>query len=141
MNNQPESKPTRRLWRSIGAVLAGLVAIVFTHLGTDAVMHATGVFPPWFQPMSDGLWWLALGYRTVYSIAGGYLTARLAPARPLRHALALGGIGLVLSIVGVAANWNAGPEFGPKWYGVALVITALPCAWLGGKLRERQLMA
>ena len=43
MNNQPESKPARRLWRSIGAVLAGLVAIVFTHLGTDAVMHATAM--------------------------------------------------------------------------------------------------
>jgi hypothetical protein len=141
MNNQAATKPARHLWRSIGAVLAAFVFIVATHLGTDVVMHATGVFPPWFQPMADWLWWLALAYRVVYSVAGGYLTARLAPARPLAHALALGVVGLVLSIAGVAANWNAGPEFGPKWYGIALVVTALPTAWLGGKLRERQLPA
>lgn len=100
-------------------------------------MHATGVFPPWFHPMSDELWWLALAYRVVYSVAGGYLTARLAPTRPLQHALALGVGGLILSIVGVAANWNAGPEYGPKWFSIALVITAIPCAWMGGKLHQR----
>jgi hypothetical protein len=65
---------------------------------------------------------------------GGYLTARLAPSHPLTHALILGVIGLVLGIAGVAASWNAGPELGPKWYAIALVITALPSAWLGGKL-------
>ena len=33
-----------------------------------------------------------------------------------------------------AATWNKGPEFGPHWYPLALVATALPCAWLGGRL-------
>jgi hypothetical protein len=37
--------------------------------------------------------------------------------------------------MGVVATWNKGPEFGPKWYPIALVITALPVTWLGGKLR------
>lgn len=27
-----------------------------------------------------------------------------------------------------------GPEFGPKWYPILLVITALPCVWAGGML-------
>ena len=27
------------------------------------------------------------------------------------------------------------PEFGPHWFGIAVVLTALPCAWIGGKLR------
>jgi hypothetical protein len=134
MNNAATAQAARHPWRSVGAVLAGLIFIVVTHLGTDTIMHATGVFPPWFQPMADSLWWLALGYRIVLSVAGSYLTARLAPARPLAHALALGAIGSVLSLAGVAANWSAGPELGPKWYAIALVITALPSAWLGGKL-------
>jgi hypothetical protein len=33
---------------------------------------------------------LALVYRTVYGILGGYVTARLAPRAPMRHALILG---------------------------------------------------
>ena len=129
----------RRLLRSIGAVLAGFVVVVITHLGTDAVMHASGVFPPWGQPMSDALFLLATAYRTVYSIAGSYLTARLAPDRPMRHALVGGFIGLAISAAGAAATWNAGPEFGPHWYPLALVATALPCAWVGGKLREMRI--
>jgi hypothetical protein len=141
MNNAATAKAERHPWRSVGAVLAGLIFIVVTHLGTDVVMHATGVFPPWFQPMADPLWVLALTYRAVLSVAGAYLTARLAPVRPLAHAFVLGCIGLVLSIMGVAANWNAGPEFGPKWFGIALAVIAIPCAWIGGKLRELQLRA
>jgi len=120
--------------KSIGAVLAGILAVVLLSLGTDIVMHTTGIFPPWFQPMSTALWLLATAYRIVHGIAGGYITARLAPDRPIRHAVILGMIGLVMSIAGAAGTINKGPEFGPKWYPLGLVVTALPCAWLGGKL-------
>jgi len=75
---------------SIGAVLAGFVAVFVLSLGTDVVLHATGVFPPWGQPMSDVLLLLATVYRTVYGVAGSYITARLAPDRPMGHALVLG---------------------------------------------------
>src|SRR5688572_29939687 len=88
-----EVKPDRRALRSFGAVLAGLLAVVLLSLGTDAIMHATGIFPPWFQPMSDALFVFALGYRIVFGILGGYIAARLAPAQPMKHALALGFIG------------------------------------------------
>jgi hypothetical protein len=124
--------------RSIGAVLAGLLAVFILSLGTDVIMHATGIFPPWLQPMSDGLFALATAYRIVYGLAGGYITARLAPNRPILHALALGVVGLLLSSVGAAATWNAGPDLGPRWYSLALVATAIPCAWIGGKLRVMQ---
>jgi hypothetical protein len=129
-----ETHHPRRTLRSIGAVLAGVLAVIIISLGTDVVLHATGIYPPWFQPMADGLWVLALAYRIVYGIAGGYITARLAPNRPMAHALALGVVGLALSIAGVAANWNKGPEYGPKWFSLALIATALPCAWVGGRL-------
>ncbi len=139
MKDQLETTPSRQLSRSIGAILAGFVAVVIAHLGTDAVMHATGVFPPWGQPMADALFLLATIYRAGFSVAGSYLTARLAPKRPMAHALTGGMIGVVLGTVGAAATWNSGPEFGPHWYPIALVALALPCAWAGGKLRERQL--
>src|SRR5258708_5353265 len=126
--------PPRRILQSIGAVFAGLVAVFVLSVGTDVVLHATGIYPPWFKPMSTPLWILATAYRVVYGIVGGYITARLAPNRPIGHALVLGLVGLALSIAGAASTWNQGPEFGPRWYPLALVAMALPCAWLGGRL-------
>ncbi len=128
------TKPQRRILRSAGAVLAGLLFIIIITTATDALLHATGIFPPWGQPMSDSLFLLAFAYRVVYGIAGGYLTAQLAPDKPVKHAVVLGVIGFVLSLAGTVATWNRGPEFGPKWYPIALMLIAIPTAWLGGKL-------
>ena len=132
-----EPQHPRRILRSLGALFAGFVVVVVLSLGTDVALHATGVFPPWGQPMADGLFLLATAYRTVYAIVGSYLTARLAPSRPMGHALLGGVIGLVLSTAGAVATWHRGPEFGPHWYPLALVVTALPCAWVGGRLHVR----
>lgn len=70
-----------------------------------------------------GLNLLALSYRCVFSVLGCYLTARLAPRAPMAHALALGAIGTVLSTVGVIAS--ADLNLGPRWYPIALAVTAL----------------
>jgi peptidoglycan/LPS O-acetylase OafA/YrhL len=123
--------------RSVAAVVAGFVLTALLSVGTDAVMHASGVFPPWGEPMSDGLFAWATIYRVVYTVLGGYLTATLAPRRPMSHVMALGAVGVVVATVGAVATWNAGPAFGPKWYPVLLVVTALPCVWAGGILRAR----
>ena len=123
--------------RRIGAVLAGLVAIVVLSTATDLALHASGIFPPFGQPMSSALFALALAYRVVYGVGGGWLTARLAPVRPMWHALALGVIGVAVGTVGAALTWNAGPEFGPRWYPLAVIATAIPCTWFGAKLCER----
>jgi hypothetical protein len=128
-----------RLWgRSVGAVVAGLVAIVVSHTGTDAVLHAIGVYPPAGQTMSSALFGLAATYRIVLSVLGCALTARLAPARPLAHTLVLGGIGTLGSLAGLLATLGKGPEFGPLWYPLLLAVTALPCAWLGAKVAARR---
>jgi hypothetical protein len=134
-----QTQPPRRMLRSIGALLAGFVVVVVLSLGTDLVLHAAGVFPPWGDPMSDALFVLATVYRTAYALLGSYLTARLAPYKPMKHALGGGVVGLVLSTIGAVSTWDKGPEFGPHWYPLALVATALPCAWAGGRLRTLQL--
>ena len=77
-----------------------------------------------------GLNLLALFYRVVYSVLGGYITARLAPDHPMRHVFVLAAIGFVLSLAGVFATWNL--DLGPRWYPIALAVTAFPCTWLGG---------
>jgi hypothetical protein len=124
----------RSLLRSVGAVLAGFVAIVAVSLGTDQVLHVLEVYPPWGEPMREpSLNLLALAYRCTYAVAGSYLTARLAPYAPMRHALILGAIGLAISTAGAVAAINMA-DLGPAWYPIALVVTALPCAWLGGAL-------
>jgi hypothetical protein len=119
-------------------VLAGVLAIVILSIGTDALMNATGVFPALGQPMRDSLLLLATAYRTAYGVAGSYLAARLAPDRPMIHALLLGFIGLAVSILGAVATWGKGPASGHEWYPLALVALAIPSAWLGGKLRVVQ---
>jgi hypothetical protein len=126
-------------WKSIGAVVAGAVASIILEIGTDGLLHGTGVFPPIGQPMSDGLFLLATLYRTIFGILGTYITARLAPNRPMRHALILGAMGVAVTLLGTILTWNKGPEFGPHWYPIALVVLGMPQSWLGAKLRELQL--
>lgn len=124
----------RRALRRTGAVLAGLLLIVVLSSATDAVLHATGIFPPLGQPMGDALWLLATAYRIVCGVAGGYLAAQLAPDRPMMHALVLGVVGLALATAGAVATWNEGPAFGPKWFSFSLIPVALLSAWAGGWL-------
>ena len=45
----------------------------------------------------------------------------------------------VLAVVGAVVTWNK--DLGPHWYPLALIVTALPCAWVGGKLRLMQMRA
>jgi TRAP-type C4-dicarboxylate transport system permease small subunit len=127
------SPPPRRLWRSTAAVLFGFFAIVFLSLGTDQVLHVLEVYPPWGEPMYGTGLLLALSYRIVYGVVGSYIAARFAPRHPMRHALPVGVIGLVLSTAGAIAMW----DFGPNGYPIALAFTALPCAWLGGALYRK----
>ncbi len=133
--------PQRNIGRSILAVLAGMVVGIVLTIGTDIALHAARVFPPWGESMVgyDGALLLATIYRTIYGVLGTYITAWLAPSRPMQHALAGGFIGLVVSMAGAAVTWNKGPAFGPHWYPLALIVLAMPMAWAGGKLRVMQL--
>lgn len=124
----------RNIPRSTGAVLAGFVAVFVLSLATDQLFHVLEVYPPWGQPMTDaGLLLLALTYRIAYGIAGGYITARLAPYAPMRHALIGGSIGFVLSLAGGIAMW----DMGAHWYPIALALSSVPCSWAGAALYQK----
>ena len=134
-----DSRKPRQMGKSVLAVLTGIVTGVAVTIATDVALHAIHLFPPWDQRVPDGLLALATAYRTVYSIGASYLTARLAPSSPLKHALVGGAIGFVVSLAGVVATWNGGPQYQAHWYPIALTLLAIPSAWVGGKIRVKQL--
>ena len=121
---------------TILAVVAGVLVIIVATTLVDIVLHLIGVFPPMSQPINDALALLATAYRILISVGGAWLTARLAPDKPLKHAMILGYVGVILGLVGLVATWNLG--LGPRWYPIALVVLAIPQCWAGGKLYEMQ---
>jgi hypothetical protein len=81
--------------------------------------------------MSDALLPVATIYRTIHGVLGCYLTARLAPNRPMLHASILGATRLAVSIAGVVVAWNRVAECAPPWYPLALLVLAMPHSWAG----------
>ena len=126
--------PERRRGRTVAAIAAGFVATAALSLGTDQALHAARIYPPWGVRMSGGLFVLATAYRVLFAVLGGWLAARLAPSRPMSHAWVLGVAGTAAASPGAAATWSAGPELGPRWYPIALVVSALPSVLAGGRL-------
>lgn len=126
----------KNILKGIGAVVAGFITVVILSIGTDFVLETLGIFPPASQPELFGGWMLvvALAYRSVYAVIGGYVTARLAPNPTMRYVVILGILGLIGGIMGVIAGRNLSAH----WYPVALAATAFPCVWVGGKLRKPQ---
>lgn len=118
-------------------MVAGFLTAALLSTGVDQLLHATGVFPPIGVVMSDGLFVLAMAYRFIFQTLGGYLTARLAPVKPMKHVWILAGIGQVMSLLGILAWKSMGDAAGPLWYPLALVVTAIPSVWLGGRLFQR----
>lgn len=123
-----------KMLKSIGAIVAGFAVGAALSVVTDSVLQGLKVFPP----VSEGFFvpWmivLAIVYRSIYNIAGCYVTAALAPDKPMLHVMIIGVVGFLLTIVGTIIN----ADKGPLWYGITLALLALPCAWLGAILRVR----
>jgi hypothetical protein len=120
--------------KGIGAILAGIIFIVLTHTGTDFLLEKLGIFPQPGQGFNTT--WMVLTatiYRSIYTGGGGYLTAALAPQPRMRYVMILGMFGLVMSTL--AAIVTIPMKLGPAWYPIALAVLALPCVWLGGRLK------
>ncbi len=124
----------KNIFKSVGAFVAGLVVIFVLSYGTDAVLEAIGILSGRSLPMYGSVLLIIaiLAYRLIYSMIGCYVAARLAPNYPMRHALALGIFGFVGSVAGAIAGRN----LAPAWYSWTLVVLALPCAWIGGRIYE-----
>ena len=123
--------------RSIVAVLAGFFLIPILNFATLAILArvAPETFPAGEPVTSTAGLILTCAYVAIYGIGGCYLTARLAPSRPMLHALIVGVLGLAISIPVALQNWADAPA----WFNVYNLLAVMPYAWLGGRLREREL--
>jgi hypothetical protein len=115
--------------RSIAAIMLGLVAVVLLPTGIGQLLRTLGMVTH-VDPLPG------LICRSVSVVLGSYLAARFAPSSPMQHALVLGAIWFVLAAAGEVVLVRM-QFFGPPWYYHGLVISALPCAWLGGLLHRR----
>lgn len=128
----------KNIFKSIGAVLFGIILVFALSYGTDYLLRALGVMPNTLRPNtlpmygSEGLIFGVIVYRSLYNVIGAYVIARLAPNHPIRHVLIVGVIGLVGSLAGTFASMNM--NVGPIWYGFTIALVSIPTSWLGGKL-------
>ena len=116
--------------KSIGAIAAGFIVVIIISIVTDAILEKTGLMKKPFDLNPDWFIIFVIFYRSVYGVIGSYITARLAPVKPMLHSMIGGAIGFVISIAGTIIMWDKPPH----WYAISLIVTALPCAWLGGYL-------
>jgi hypothetical protein len=124
---------SRKIGRSILALLAGFIVNVMLSLVTDFALQAVGILPAIGRgPMNDFQSALAAAYRTLFGVISSYIVARLAPYRPLEHALVGAAIGMMLATAGAVATWNK--SLSPHWYPLLLIALALPSGWAGAKL-------
>ena len=125
--------------RSILAIVVGFVLIGVLSFGMGVVVR--NWMPEAFstgQVDDPMILSLTLGYIFIFIIMGCYLTGRLAPQKPMTHALILGVLELILIIVGTMSHW----DMAPTWYHAAALLMVMPAAWLGGRqaeIKERQI--
>ena len=125
--------PSFRWLRYTGAFVAGFATVAVLSMATDAVLHASNIYPNDGTAGSDGNLAFALAYRTVFTVIGGAIAAWLAPANKLRLSIILGIVGTIAATAGAIAMWH----LGHTWYPVALAALALPSTALGGWLFTR----
>ena len=125
----------KSIFKSIGVILLAFVIIALLSTLTDFLLESIGVLP---NPQKGlFLTWailLALFYRGAYTIFAGFIIAKLAPAKPMLHAIILGVIGTL--ITAVAASSPSFSQKAPLWFGFTLAAITIPCLWLGVKIHR-----
>ncbi len=124
--------------RLILSILAGFIFTAVLSILVDHIFHITEVYPPYGEPMRDhGLLLLAFSYRTIFGIAGAYLTATIAREQAMKAVVIMGVIGSLAWLAGAIAMW----DFAYPWYNILGVLTGVPVAVLGAKLYLRSMKA
>lgn len=123
-----------RALRSTLAVVGGFLLIGALAFGTGKLMQSSwpAQHAPDGTPTTAPMMLVQLLYVGVYATFGCWVAARLAPSRPMLHALVLGLLGLVLNVASAIALRDRVPD----WYLAAGVGTTMLWAWLGGRIAE-----
>jgi hypothetical protein len=122
-------RPVANAARSLLALAAGIIAA----LGTAFLLGITSFYIE--LEFSGGEAWpvvLALIYIALGQLLAGWVTARIAPTRPMLHAFGVGAILALLNVLFMATT--------SLWTEILIVlaIAEIPCAWIGGYFSQRQ---
>jgi uncharacterized protein YacL len=120
--------------KSIVAVLAGAVGLFILAAGFDWALEKTGYLN--VNSFDANTCWIiavVIVARCVFSLVAAYVTARLAPDRPMLHAMILGSIGVLIGISSMVYLWNKSPH----WFLMVLTLIPLPFCWAGGDMYAR----
>ena len=132
-----ETQPARSIGRSIGALLAGFVVVVILSLGTDLALQRLASSRRWARlcPTRFSCW-----RRPIVRFTPSWAATSRRGLRPI-------GPWSTRCRRCIGLSWRRGRggdvEQGSRaaLVSLALIVTALPCAWVGGKLRLMQLRA
>jgi hypothetical protein len=118
-------------FKKIWAVVAGFLVVVILSVVTDIILEKAGILS--VVSMTTSMLVLAFVYRSIYTVAGGYVTSMLAPAESrMKLVKILGIVGTVAGVLGVIVGW----DLSDHWYPIALAVTAFPLVYFGGKLKK-----
>jgi predicted membrane-bound mannosyltransferase len=128
------NEQTKHVLKSIWAIFAGFLLVVILSAMADFGMQQVGLIS--FENFKNAPTLIVVVvtlYRFIFNAVGSFITARLAPKNPMKLVMIGGFIGLLMSTLGAVAMW----EKAAAWYNIAIIIIALPAAYLGGKVYIR----
>jgi|SRR5688572_12970600 len=114
--------------RSAAAVLSGL--LVFS-IASMVFIQVSGN-PPDRWPGARAAA-IAIVYGAVFAFIAGYLAARLAPRKPMAHAVAFAALLLAVA----AASYSIQAEGASMWSLIATAVVSVPAALVGGLVRSK----
>jgi len=118
--------------RSILSILGGWGVVGVLVVLTDTLLGK--VFPKEYVPGTmppDHLAALSLATSTIYSVIGGWVTARIAPEKHWQHVMGLLVWGEVMGIASTAMTWG---QIQP-WYQLGLLVLWPVAVIIGGWIR------
>ena len=118
------------------AIVAGFIAMAAIVMAGSAVAaKGLGIDPAAGSPERLGKGYLAFDYTLglVAAVAGGALTAWLAPFSPSTHAAGLSAAVLAMAVVCLFSYGDKGP---PRWYQAALSVSSALVVLLGARLAQ-----
>jgi hypothetical protein len=120
--------------KSIVAVVVGIVTFSLALLVMMAAGNALlGADPEWINrsTATQAVW---LAWNAVAMIGGGYVAAWIAPRAKSSHAVAMG---LIQALFNLGAFLTVTSDATPAWLWIGGIVTTVPAAWVGGRLRTR----
>ncbi len=108
-----------------------MTAVLLTVV-TDAALASICFLPVDVEPEGYTFWvlFVALVYRTVFTVLGGFVIVKLAPHNPMKHVFVIAVVSLLLGIGAIFAEW----DMFVHWFLIAQAVLAFPSVWYGGKL-------